>query len=249
MFKRMFSVGALSLAVAVMSLAQVAKADPADIFDYATATITWQGVGSSAYDGQWGTMWEGDGNSSTYYPEDDDYTSHNGAVYMGWRDVAFDADPSISGSFTITNISPFTQSFNFLVQMPTAFATGGTTTINGASILTLNDSGGAAGATLSSVPGLPLYDAQVNLVSAQTLFNDPYSLTTTAPNLNFDLESFGPIPGPAVFVVATLGINHDFQLSPGDTMTLNSRFEIVPEPATMGLLLLGSVFILRRKIS
>ena len=58
------------------------------------------------------------------------------------------------------------------------------------------------------------------------------------------------LPGPTLnsgAVTTLIGIQHKFTLTAGDNATFNSFFEVTPEPATLALLLISSLALLRRR--
>jgi hypothetical protein len=101
--------------------------------------------------------------------------------------------------------------------------------------------------TISSITGTPVYSAQIDGSTVQTLLNDPFSATSSA----FDAQFGGPgtilagllpaptVPGPAVS--NTIGIQLSFALSPGAAVGIGAGFvvEPVPEPTTVLLLAFG----------
>ncbi len=107
-------------------------------------------------------------------------------------------------------------------------------------------------ATIANAGGAPLFDGLIDGGSALSIITSPYSFsapfaggTSNIPATNVGLP--GPtIPGPAA--LSTIGINHTFTLTPGDTVALTSFFIVVPEPASLGLMACGAVLIgLRRQ--
>jgi hypothetical protein len=98
----------------------------------------------------------------------------------------------------------------------------------------------SASGGLSSTSPSAVYIARLDGASVQTLFNDPYSLScATAFCSTTQNASFGPTAGPGV--TTNMGIDIRFTLSPGDSATITSVFDIVsaPEPGAAALLALG----------
>lgn len=189
-----------------------------------------------------------DGSSTVNVP---DGQQNGNGWSMAWTDVFFDADPFIAGNFAVTNGTGAPQTFTLTVTMPTAFATGGSTTIDGGTAITVADANGSASATMSTLAPEPVYSAEINggLV-ARTLFDHAYSLSPVpaAFATTADFDNYFGEAGPAVALISDVTIVHTFVLSPGDRATVNSTFNIVPEPATMALLAIGAFAIVRRRI-
>ena len=163
--------------------------------------------------------------------------------------IFMDADPGIAANFAVFNDTAMTATFNFVVTMPVAFATGGTTTQSGGSTISINDSSGNSTATFASLNPNSVYTASVNGGVARTLFDDPYSLTAAgfAGITNGDTSNFAPEAGPALGLLTELRLEHTFTVTPGDRATVNSSYFIVPEPATLTILALGGIALVRRR--
>ena len=160
-----------------------------------------------------------------------------GAYEITAWESEFDTDPFVTNNLSVTNTSGSAQSFVFTVTSPVAPPLG-STTMDGSIGITITNTLGAV--TLSSTSPNAVYIARLDGASVQTLFNDPYSLTCgTAFCSTTQNTSFGPVAGPGV--TTNMGIDIRFTLSPGDSATITSVFNIVsaPEPATAALLALG----------
>ena len=142
--------------------------------------------------------------------------------------LRFNPDPFVLNNVLVTNTTTSTQIFSAFVGLPTTFAA--PNLISG----TINTSiieGGTDSATIATVSPTAIYQAQIDFVTVATLQNHPFSLTTTSATSS--LASFGPIVS-AVPVTSNIGIQLRFSLSPGDTASILSRFDVVavPEPAS-----------------
>ncbi len=234
------------LAVVVVALATTpAIASNENPFLGATIDLTW-GNGQTTTIADIGA--NADGSPTFNVP--DDNAMNPGNWLMEWTDVFFDADPFIAGNFAVTNMQPTDQTFTLTVNMATAFNTGGSTTIDGGTAITISDANGSGSATMSTDGSNPIYSAEINGgIVARTLFDDPYSLSPAplpfAVTADFD-NYFGEV-GPAVGFLSEVSIVHTFTVSPGDKATVNSTFNIVPEPATLSLLAFGSIALVRRR--
>ncbi len=168
---------------------------------------------------------------------------------MGWGlnwDLIIDPDPSISGVAAFTNLAGVTMNFTYNVSANSTIAIANPI-VDGTSTITLVDNGNN-GATMAALAGDSIYRAFIQASTQETLFDDPYSLV--APPNGFDLDGANWGPQAATVPLAfgdVFGINHDFSLTAGDQASVNSDFNIVPEPATMMLLVFGGMSLIRRR--
>ena len=147
-------------------------------------------------------------------------------------------DPFITSSFTITNSSSATQTFSFLSTLPVSPAIPSPTVMNGHISGTVTDANSSGSALVSTNGSAPLYQGWIDggVVGTTALYSDPSSWGTgTIPYV-----SFASLPGGAV--ASAIGIQINFTLSAGDSVTLDSFFEVlpVPEPASAGLVAIAS---------
>ncbi len=227
---------------ALLSCASLATASELNPFTGATISLQ-HGAGT------WMLQVPGSTDGSSAVDVDDGGATGNGWG-MDWTGVSFDADPFIAGNFAVTNVTAAPQTFVLTVTMPTNFLTGGSTTIDGGSALTIADADGSSAASMSSSSPDPIYSAEINGGTvARTLFDDPYTLSTPAsPFATFgDFGNYSGEAGPAVGLITDVTIVHTFVVSPNDRATVNSTFNIVPEPTTLAVLSLGSFLVIRRR--
>jgi hypothetical protein len=155
-----------------------------------------------------------------------------------------DPDPSITSTFTLTNISPTTQTFIMTLTLPIA-PVGPAISIQGSVSGGLLTDLNANGATATD-NGNAFYTALVNGSVLHTLLDPPQLIV--APANPFGGPSSVPIPpasyGPTVLNQSAdvdMQIKWQFTLTSADSLHLNGVFDVqpaVPEPGT--LLLLGS---------
>jgi hypothetical protein len=167
-----------------------------------------------------------------------------------WSIVA-NPDPSISGSFNLTNLSTTAQTFVLTVTLPTSIL--GHTKMGGSfGDVTYTDTGGTAAnnsvpnstVTLMTITGSPFYRALVDGLGVQdmgafnaTAFGGPGAFGTISQQV------FGaPIPsapGPNG-VSSSIGIRVTFNLTPGDNVNIPVFFRVeAPEPTSLALVGLG----------
>lgn len=152
-------------------------------------------------------------------------------------------DPNITGSFTLTNLSPSAQTFTISISL--GIATFGPSIaiigdVTAPSALTDNSGDGAI---VQSVGSNSIYDALINGISVHTLLDAP------------QLFQISPGPGPSSIPIPSssfsdtlaqsatgnIQIRDEFNLTSGDTFSLTESFSVQPagnvsEPATLALL-------------
>ena len=176
--------------------------------------------------------------------------SHANKWLVEW-DLQVDPDPLVTGIITVTNLSPAAQNFTLSSISPIGVPIIGGSLTGGSVSGSLVDTGG--GAELSSLPGgspPSLYTALIDDVEFQTLLDAPVSITAPAyETVPFGPETFGgPVPSlPGPGVATSISIEYNFRLSGGDAVSFTGTFVVVPEPATLSLLVLGGLAMLRRR--
>ncbi len=174
----------------------------------------------------------------------------NPNLNISW-DMDGDPDPFLAGAFAVTNMSGVKQDFSVSFVLPTIPLAAPTLTGGSSSFsVTVDGDGGS----VQSVPGTPIYQSLIDGVPHVGLFTDPFDTGFIAPSTTsptFGPEVFGaPVfpptfPGPAV--VGSIGIHFEFSLTPGDSVGITGGFNVVPEPATAGMVILGGLALLRRR--
>src|SRR5262245_60866263 len=165
-------------------------------------------------------------NYAPYYPGVCDNTTN-----VKIDRLQFDSDPFVLNNILVTNTTATTQIYSVTVGLPTSF--GAPNLISG-NITTGVIEGGGDTATVSTVPGQPIYKGQIDFNTVATLQSDPFSVTTSTSNAVS--ASFGPTVS-AVPVLGNIGIQLTFRLTAGDTASILSRFDVtaVPEPSSLAL--------------
>ena len=175
---------------------------------------------------------------------------------LGW-DMLVNPDPAVFGNFAFTNFMPVANNFFVSVMMPAVVPATPFTTRSGSISATINDTSGIAGlpgtlgdgVTIATTPGFPIYQSKIDGGVVDSLVNDPFSHTVAFGTGVVGPANFGPIID-GTSVGASIGIDHRFNLTAGDSATITSRFEInsaIPEPASMALLAIGGLAVIRRR--
>lgn len=168
----------------------------------------------------------------------------------GWSST-YEDDPFVTNNVNITNTGAVAQTYIVGVAIPiTAFnydqivfsSVGFTTTdSNGDGLLSVSAPIFYSG-TINGVTNLTLLDpVSVGLADCSPLVTPGCTATISDGVVN-------QLAGPGV--ATQIGITLSFTLSPGDSIGVTSRFEIVPEPATLGLVgcgLVGLALVGRRR--
>lgn len=155
---------------------------------------------------------------------------------------------SIASAFTVTNNNAGVSHFT-VTTLQAAFVSPGPTEILGSTSGNVGDNPMFGdGATLSAFAGSAMYDAQIDGLSVQTLFNDPFSVSAVP----FLTNSYGPSDfgwtGGQSAVFSDIRIINDFTLTGFDNAGMTSTFIVrVPSQGSMALLGLSGLVAIRRR--
>jgi hypothetical protein len=149
---------------------------------------------------------------------------------------------AISKNILQHNASATTQSYVFSVSSPISPALNANQIIQSTIQVSIFDNDNVGGATLTDVSGMPIYQALVNNVAQLSLLTAPQTISCADPvdctvngfaSAGVASQAFGPVLATSMEIVL------NFTLTPGDAVSVMSRFEIVPEPAAALLLTTG----------
>jgi hypothetical protein len=162
-----------------------------------------------------------------------------GVAFVDYWNSSYDIDPFVTNNFNVTNISAVTQIFDILVTSPVV-PTGPQTLMTGSIGLSVTNTNSAS-ATLADT-GVAVYQAIIDGSTEQTLFDPAFTLTCAGAFCSdSDNAGFTNVLGPAAGT--SIAIRIRFTLSPGDSASGTSVFNIeaVPEPVTALMLGMGLV--------
>lgn len=177
--------------------------------------------------------------------------SQTAIVGDGWSldafEMEFTTNPSQTNAFTFTNNTGMTDTFT--VTFTTLGSLVGPSSMFGSIAGGLTDNFPFTGATFGAPVGGSVYTALIdgNPIS-NTLWDFPYSVSTSPPALTASLgsDAFNFVTGPGV--VSSISIVHEFTLSAGDSVTIDSAFVVVPFiPGPGGLIVLLGGFAMARR--
>ena len=185
---------------------------------------------------------EGNSAKFTYSPSDSDYrraTNADGGyelneqkhfdilgnlAHLTIEQLQWDPDPFVLNNILVTNTTDSTLIFSAFVGLPTTFPA--PNFISGNVSTSVIDGGRAGGATVATVGGQALYAAQIDGATVATLLNDPFSVIAPDFGSNTASAAFGPFLN-GVPVTSHIGIQLRFSLTPGDSASFLSRFDVV----------------------
>lgn len=235
-------IGALFVFVA----AAAALAGPTDPAPAVGMSFTWEG-------GSWSTsnVMDLPGTQANRNGEGrwviDGFWSSGDGLYTCDFELEVDPDPFLGATLQFTNNSGLTQPFTANLVLPIAPPIAPSSVISGSTSGSVRDSGEfGGGATLSNSGATPFYTALIDGTAVRTLGNSPFSVSAAQGlTQGFDFGSF--VMEPSIAALVNIGIDHAFDLTGGgDEVAFTTTLVVVPEPATMAVLLLGAFAVVRR---
>ena len=176
----------------------------------------------------------------------DDSFTYVGELYGGndlWRltwDCTFDPDPFVTANIVVTNNDVNPQNFSLLMTLPIAPAVP-SPTIDGSVSGTLTDLG-ANGAQVNALTGGSIYTSFIDGNIEETLLNDPFSVAIPFGGAAVGPAAFGPQAAAEASADTSIAILLEFQLSPGDSASFTSIFNVVPGPGGLSMLAVMGLF-------
>ena len=180
--------------------------------------------------------------------------SHAESAWALEWEFATDGDPFVAGDFSVTNNAAVAQTINVkfstlvTLDIPLALAS-----IGGSTGGSATDANGDGVGGIATVDPKPFYQGSIAGTPVLNIYDHPaaggFSFageTAAIPAVNIGLPGATIASPVGVSVGDTIMIEHNFEISPGDSASLTSFFEVVPEPASLCLLGLAGFALLRR---
>jgi hypothetical protein len=181
------------------------------------------------------------------------WTTPEAIIGSGWTaeiiQVTYNPDPFISAALVFTNTSGVTANFS-IATLATSSDTIANPVIYGASDFDLADitfNASNAVLTNSTATGDALYNAVINGTDVRDLLAST-TISAAFPNTANASDSYSNELSPSIAAGDFFGIRHEFRLTPGDRITINSTFFIIPEPASLGLFSLLCIPLVTRRL-
>ncbi|MCP3979025.1 MAG: hypothetical protein GY716_06790 [bacterium] len=220
-----------TLTAGALALTSIAQAQVPDL----NLSVTGLGTGSGAIS-----------MSPTGNPEENIYTYTDSMDYFvgeevepAWQanwTVTYDVDPIVDLNFSVTNNTGGTETFIITADLPLLQTISGGSSVNGDfGGFVLDGAAGSPG--FIQVTGDPVYTGLVDGLNALTL-GSSFDFQSNNGVDFLPVLSSGALTGPEN-ASSSIGIMLVFTLTDGDTITINSSFEIQALPAPGALALLG----------
>lgn len=168
--------------------------------------------------------------------------------------VSLATDPFISASVDVLNNTAGSQNYTLIFTLPIVAVASPGSKVGGSVQGGVTDANNNGTGILSTVgPGSALFFGRIDGVNVFPLFPDvktitaPFAGGSASDSVNAGLPG-GTIPGFANPLIS-IGIQHEFSLTAGDRATFTSFFIVeplpIPEPASITLLAIGGLMVLR----
>jgi len=160
--------------------------------------------------------------------------SSNLGYDFSW-DISANADPFITGNLTFVNTTTVDQIFNIVLLLPTVNTTGPVqetgeigltltdTNLSGSADLTFNQWHGL----INPIPGPPIFDMSL-LAGSIANCGGTGCITALSPISSTQLHDEANHNNSAI---TSIGTHINFTLSAGDTVNLNTKWDVVPVSA------------------
>lgn len=230
-----------SLAVLMVSFHAYSAIDPC-------VDVKWEGAGGGK--GEWSWSY-GDGERQQDPANPFRYMIQDQRQLGGCSvelDMIYDEDPYVNGILVVTNNTAFDNVYTFVFTSPVNPAITPSTLYGGSMSGSYTDSDKDGSILVSTVSPDPLFQGKIDGVDIFPIYSDPYSWTALNIIGSGDILADGDWvdnPGPAA--TSSISIEYKFLLSAGDSVSLNGTFEVIPEPATLSILCLGGLALLRKR--
>ena len=191
-------------------------------------------------------------NTGTGYKVND-VSYHPAGASIFCYNMTLDFDPFISASVDVVNNTASVQNYTLIITLPISPAITGGSRIGGSTQGGLTDANNDGIGTLSTQgPGTAMYYGQIDGVNVLPLFPNPTTINVPFQGGSASSSTSAGLPGPTIAgpnALTSIGIEHQFSLTPGDRATFTSFFNVqpVPEPTSLSLLAIGGLVLLWRR--
>jgi PEP-CTERM motif len=188
---------------------------------------------------------------SSYIINDVHYNPVGASLFCYNMSVGF--DPFISASVDVINNTASIQTYSLTFTLPISPAITIGSRVGGSTQGGVTDASFNGIGILSTVgAGSALYYGLIDGSNVLPLFPDLNTINVPFAGGSASVTTSAGLPGPTIAgpnALTSIGIKHEFSLTPGDRATFTSFFvvEPVPEPASLSLLAIGGLMLLCRR--
>jgi hypothetical protein len=167
--------------------------------------------------------------------------------------ITFSTDPFMSASVDVQNNTLAVQSYDLIFTTPVSPSITSSFLIGGSTQGGVTDAFPDGIGIVTNNGAAPLYYGQINGTGVLALLSNPTSIVAPFAGGSASTNANAGLPGPTIpfgsITMTSIGIEHQFTLTPGDRATFTSFFEAVPvpEPASLSLLAIGGLMIVCRR--